>query len=222
VQGLFRVRLLRYFTLFLLLFAVPALADFTLVSEATVEGQRQVTTVSLRGAMLLVTVRTGSKELRLLRDTAARVNFISDDGGLARRVADVPDEPLVFGGEVLTVRFEPGAAKPRTVAGQACTEHGAVASASVSSFTGCYAPWSAVGLESAEAFARLMPSAKTLGAWPLLSQLTLTWTLLHPKFAGQFPGVPLRTARGAKPTTQVTELRAKALDTAAFTPPKTR
>lgn len=208
--------------LLLVLLSQPALADFTIVSEATVDGHQQLTTISLRGTMLRVSIETAKTPTTvILRDTTTRVTVISEEPGRFQRIVDLPDPAVAPApGERLTYRFERQPSKRRLV-GVECVDHLATASQPVLSFGACYAPWSAIGLEPG-ALARLFPSGKTLVLYPLLTLLTTTWTGLHPTFSGELPGVPLEKTQQfwsgptRKVASRVKELRSTALDPALF------
>lgn len=206
----------------LVVLSQPALADFTLVSEATVDGRQQLTTVSLRGTMLRVAVETGkTPTVLILRDTASGVTVISEPAEhRVHRIVDIPDPDVAPSGDRLVYRFERQPSERRLL-GRVCIDHLATASTPQLSFSGCYTSWSALGLDAAS-FARLFPSKTTMVLSPLLSLMTTTWTGLHPSFAGELPGVPLeRTQMFWKgPTSKVgsrlKELRPTALDASLF------
>lgn len=200
--------------------AMPSWADFTLVSEAMLDGQRQVTTVSLRGKMLRISIRRGKEETLFLRDTEAGRTRFKSPGEKARIVTDVSDKT----GAPQTVvgyAFEPQNKKGKRV-GISCDEFIARHELPLMTFASCYAPWSTLGFESAADFARLFPPLNTTMVVPLLSLMTLTWVGLHPSFAAYLPGIPLqrsglpKNGRPSALTTHVTKLTHTALDAALF------
>ena len=212
---------MRTAALLLVLLSQPALADFTLVSEATVDGRPQLTTVSLRDTMLRVAVESKTTTVLILRDTASGVTVISEPAeNRVRRIVDLPDPAIAPSGDRLVYHFERQPSERRLL-GRACIDHLATASSPQLSFSGCYTSWSALGLDAAS-FARLFPSKTTMVLYPLLSLMTTTWAGLHPSFAGELPGVLLeRTQMFWKgPTRQVAsrvkELRPTALDASLF------
>ncbi|MDP1915580.1 MAG: hypothetical protein Q8L14_04985 [Myxococcales bacterium] len=208
--------------LLLIVLSQPALADFTLVSEATVDGRQQLTTISLRGTMLRVLVETGKTPTVLfLRDTASGVTVVSEPAeNSVQRIVDVPDPAVAPSGDRLGYRFERQPSKRRLL-GRECIDHLATASSPELSFSGCYAPWSAVGLD-AVSFGRLFPSSKTMVWFPRLVLMTMTWMGVHPSFAGELPGVPLERSQlfwngpTRKVGSRVKELRPTALDASLF------
>jgi hypothetical protein len=208
--------------LLLVVLSQPALADFTLVSEATVDGRPQLTTVSLRGTMLRVAVETGkTPTVLILRDTASGVTVISEPAeNRVQRIVDVPDPAIAPSADRLVYRFERQPSKRRLL-GRECIDHLATASTPELSFSACYTPWSAVGLD-APSFARLFPSTKTMVWFPLLVLMTTTWMGVHPSFAGELPGVPLECSQKfwngptRKVSSRVKELRPTALDASLF------
>ena len=149
--------------------STPALADFTVVSEATVERRQQLTTVSLRGTMLRVSVVTGKvPPVLILRDTTTGVTVISEPAEKrVQRIVDLPDAATAPSNDRLLFRFDAQLLKRRLL-GHECIDHLAASSSPQLSFSGCDTPWSTIDLDAA-AFARLFPPMKTLVMFPLLT-----------------------------------------------------
>lgn len=210
----------RVFACLAVVFTAQARADFTLVSEATVDGQRQLTTVSLREKRLRVSVRIGGNEVVFIRDTSAGRTLVLESGRPPRIISDLPEAAATQPG-VGGYTFEPQREKHRR-AGQSCESFIARHELPLLTFSSCYAPWSALGLGSSSEFAQLFPNAATIALFPNLVMFTLTWTGLHPGFASALPGVPLeRTGFFVKgPTTRIAtkviKLENKSLDAALF------